>query len=157
SRRTSRPRPRSGSTASSGSSTRRRTCVTPEDLERAAVVLRDPEAVAIACHVNPDADALGSMLGLAQHLTARGPTGTCAYPDPPQRLPRWSGFLPGLDLLVPPDRFPGQPGVMVTCDCASFDRLGVLGPAANAARELIWIDHHRSNDGLGTIRLVDPD
>ena len=27
---------------------------------------------------------------------------------------------------------------------------------ADAARELIWIDHHRSNDGRGTIRLVDP-
>ena len=46
---------------------------------------------------------------------------------------------------------------MVTCDCASFDRLGRLGPAATRARELIWIDHHRSNDGVGTIRLVDPD
>jgi len=131
--------------------------VTPEDLERAAEVLGDAGSVAIACHVNPDADALGSMLGLAQHLTARGVTVTCAYPNQPQRLPRWSEFLPGLDLLVPPDRFPRQPAVMVTCDCASFDRLGVLGPSANAAGELIWIDHHRSNDGLGTIRLVDAD
>ena len=46
---------------------------------------------------------------------------------------------------------------MVTCDCASFDRLGVLGASASRARELIWIDHHRSNDGYGTVRLVDPD
>jgi phosphoesterase RecJ-like protein len=46
---------------------------------------------------------------------------------------------------------------MVTCDCAAFDRLGELGAAADAARELIWIDHHRSNDGRGTIRIVDPD
>ncbi len=46
---------------------------------------------------------------------------------------------------------------MVTCDCASFDRLGVLGEAASRAGELIWIDHHRSNDGFGTVRLVDPD
>jgi phosphoesterase RecJ-like protein len=46
---------------------------------------------------------------------------------------------------------------MVTCDCASFDRLGVLGESATRARELIWIDHHRSNDGFGTVRLVDPD
>jgi phosphoesterase RecJ-like protein len=45
---------------------------------------------------------------------------------------------------------------MVTCDCASFDRLGALGAAASNAGEIIWIDHHRSNDGLGTIPLVDP-
>jgi phosphoesterase RecJ-like protein len=131
--------------------------VTPEDLSHAADVLRDAEHVAIACHVNPDADALGSMLGLAQHLVPRGTAVTCSYPNQPQRLPGWSEMLPGLDLLVPPDRFPTAPAVMVTCDCASFDRLGVLGPAANAAAELIWIDHHRSNDGSGTIRLVDPD
>ena len=131
--------------------------MTPEDLSRAADVLREADHVAIACHVNPDADALGSMLGLAHHLVARGSTVTCSYPNQPQRLPMWSEMLPGLDLLVPPDRFPAAPAVMVTCDCASFDRLGVLGPAANAAAELIWIDHHRSNDGVGTIRLVDPD
>ena len=29
--------------------------------------------------------------------------------------------------------------------------------AAQNADEVIWIDHHRSNDGLGTIPLVDPD
>jgi bifunctional oligoribonuclease and PAP phosphatase NrnA len=47
--------------------------------------------------------------------------------------------------------------VMVTCDCASFDRLGVLGGSASRASELIWIDHHRSNEGFGTVRVVDPD
>ena len=45
---------------------------------------------------------------------------------------------------------------MVTCDCASADRLVSLLPVAERAGELIWIDHHRSNDGLGTIPLVDP-
>src|SRR6059036_3472547 len=128
-----------------------------EDLERAADVLRRAERIAIACHVNPDADALGSMLGLAHHLIARDATVTCSYPNQPQRLPRWSQMLPGIDLLVPPNRFPSRPATMVTCDCASFDRLGMLGPAATAAAELIWIDHHRSNDGSGTIRLVDPE
>jgi phosphoesterase RecJ-like protein len=131
--------------------------VTPEDLDRAAGLLKEADHVALACHVNPDADALGSMLGLAHHLVGMEIAITCAYPNQPQRLPRWAEMLPGLDLLVAPDRFPSKPGVMVTCDCASFDRLGILGPAANAATELIWIDHHRSNDGLGTIRLVDPD
>ena len=76
--------------------------MTPDDLERAAAVLREASEVAIACHVNPDADALGSMLGLAHHLVDRGAKVTCAYPNQPQRLPRWSEMLPGLDLLVAP-------------------------------------------------------
>src|SRR3546814_17757580 len=36
------------------------------DLEDAARVLADARDVALVCHVNPDADALGSMLGLSR-------------------------------------------------------------------------------------------
>ena len=129
--------------------------MTPEEVVRAAAVLRDAPAVAMACHVNPDADALGSMLGLAQHLRDRGAEVTCSFPGALE-VPRWAADWEGLDLLVAAEDFPASPAVMVTCDCASFDRLGPLGSSATAAAELIWIDHHRSNDGYGTIRLVDP-
>jgi phosphoesterase RecJ-like protein len=128
-----------------------------ESLTRSAEVLREAPRVALACHINPDADALGSMLGLAHHLVARGTTVSCAFPNEPATIPSWANALPGLDLLVAAKDFPDAPALMVTCDCASFDRLGVLGAAATRAEELIWIDHHRSNDGYGTIRLVDPD
>jgi phosphoesterase RecJ-like protein len=130
--------------------------VTQEALERAAVALRRAAEVAIACHVNPDTDALGSMLGLASHLRSHGVTAVCSFPNEPLELPRWASRLPGADGIVHASAFPPEPPLMVTCDCASQDRLGVLGRAASRARELIWIDHHRSNDGLGTIRLVDP-
>lgn len=130
---------------------------TTTDLDRAAAVLREARDVAIACHVNPDADALGSSLGLAHHLVARGAQVVVGFPNEPLELPVWAAALPVGDLVVPVDAFPAAPAVMVTCDCAAFDRLGVLGAAADAATELIWIDHHRSNDGRGTIRLVDPD
>ena len=38
------------------------------DFARAAEVLTESTDVALACHVNPDADALGSMLGLSAFL-----------------------------------------------------------------------------------------
>ena len=38
----------------------------------AVALLRDCPEAALACHLNPDADALGSMLGLAQVLHRRG-------------------------------------------------------------------------------------
>jgi bifunctional oligoribonuclease and PAP phosphatase NrnA len=126
-------------------------------LGRAAQVLRDAREVAIAGHVNPDADALGSSLGLAHHLVARGAEVMVGFPNEPLELPAWATALPVGDLVVPVAAFPKAPTLMVTCDCAAFDRLGSLGAAADAAEELIWIDHHRSNDGRGTIRLVDPD
>ena len=134
-----------------------RTEPTTVELERAAGVLRDASDVALACHVNPDADALGSMLGLAAFLRERGTATTCSFPNEPLELPRWASLLPGVEDLVEAKDFPPAPDVMVTCDCASFDRLVRLGEPALKARELIWIDHHRSNDGYGTIRIVDPD
>ena len=131
--------------------------MTAEDLARAGEVLRGAPEVAIACHVNPDTDALGSMLGLANHLGSLGVRTVCSFPNEPLELPRWASLLPGSDAVVRVTDFPSAPAVMVTCDCASFDRLGSLGHAATSAGELIWIDHHRSNDGHGTIRLVDPE
>lgn len=128
-----------------------------DEMRRAAEVLGSATDVALACHVNPDADALGSMLGLAAFLRQRGITTVCSFPNEPLVLPRWAALLPGSEALVEVAEYPDAPAVMVTCDCASFDRLGPLGKAASEAGELIWIDHHRSNDGLGTIPLIDPD
>ena len=124
---------------------------------RAAEVLSGATTVAMACHVNPDADALGSMLGLSAYLRGRGIETICSFPNEPLHPARWASMLPGIENLVEAADFPREPGVMVTCDCASADRLGRLQASADRAGELIWIDHHRSNDGRGTIPLIDPD
>ena len=65
------------------------------DFTKAAHVLSNATEVALACHVNPDADALGSMLGLAAHLRERGVSTTCSYPNDPLEPPRWASMLPG--------------------------------------------------------------
>jgi phosphoesterase RecJ-like protein len=96
------------------------------------------------------------MLGLAAFLRSRGTVTICSYPNEPLEPPRWAALLPGSEALVDLHGFPPAPAVMVTCDCASFDRLGGLGGPASKAEELIWIDHHRSNHGVGTIPLIDP-
>jgi phosphoesterase RecJ-like protein len=127
------------------------------ELGRAAEALSGATEVALACHVNPDADALGAMLGLSAFLRGRGIGTVCSFGNEPLEVPRWAALLPGSEDLVPPEGFPEAPAVMVTCDCASFDRLGSLGSAASRANEVIWIDHHRSNDGSGSIRIVDGD
>ena len=125
-------------------------------LDRATEVLRSASLVALACHVNPDADALGSMLGLANHLAERDVETVCSFGNEPLELPRWASMLPGADTLVPAKDYPAGPDVFVTCDTASLDRLGALARVVPKAREVIWIDHHVSNEGLGTIPVIDP-
>jgi len=124
-------------------------------IERAAAAIADAPLVALACHVNPDGDALGSMLGMLHVLRAAGRHVVASFPTPFQIAPHYRD-LPGLDLLTPPEDFPSEPAVMVTFDCGALARLGDLEPAAKGAHELIVIDHHVSNDRYGTINLVEP-
>jgi bifunctional oligoribonuclease and PAP phosphatase NrnA len=125
-------------------------------LDRAAEVLSSATSVALACHVNPDADALGSMLGLSNFLRERGVRTVCSFGNEPLDMPRWARLLPGSQDVVEAKDFPAAPAVFVTCDTASLDRLGVLARVVPKAEQVIWIDHHVSNESLGTIPLIDP-
>ncbi len=118
------------------------------ELTRAATSIRGARQVALACHVNPDGDALGSLLGLFHVLRAAGTDVVASFPSP-FVVARHYRELPGLELLIKPEDFPDEPDVMITFDCGSLDRLGDLAPAAKAAHELIVVDHHISNDRYG--------
>jgi phosphoesterase RecJ-like protein len=124
-------------------------------LVHAADVVARGRSIALACHVNPDGDALGSMLGLFHVLRAAGRDVVASFPEPFSVAPHYRE-LPGLDLLIPPGAFPAEPDVMVTFDCGSLGRLGDLETAAKSARELIVLDHHVSNTRYGTINVIDP-
>jgi phosphoesterase RecJ-like protein len=112
--------------------------------------------VALACHVSPDGDALGSTLGLFHVLRAAGRDCVASFPTPFVVAPHYRE-LPGLELLVPPDEFPTDPELMMTFDCGSMNRLGDLEASAKSAGQLVVIDHHISNDRYGSINVIDPD
>jgi len=124
--------------------------------DRAVGAIRDAPDVALACHVSPDGDALGSMLGLFHVLRSAGTNCVASFPTPFVVAPHYRE-LPGLDRLTPPHDFPSEPAVMVTFDCGALGRLGDLEQSAKSATELVVIDHHISNDRYGSINVVDPD
>jgi phosphoesterase RecJ-like protein len=124
-------------------------------LRRAAEVIREAPSLALACHVTPDGDALGSMLALHLLSRAAGKVSTASWAEPFVIAPHYA-FLPGLDLTTKPDDFPDDPAVMITFDCGSLARLGDLAGPARRAGELIVLDHHASNDGFGSINVIDP-
>jgi bifunctional oligoribonuclease and PAP phosphatase NrnA len=126
------------------------------ELDRAVDAIRSAPNVALACHVSPDGDALGSMLGLFHVLRGADAECVASFPNPFVVAPHYRE-LPGLDDLTPPHEFPREPAVMVTFDCGSLGRLGDLEPSAKSAGELIVIDHHISNDRYGSINVIDPD
>ena len=126
---------------------------------KAAALLDAADEVCLACHVRPDADALGSMLALAHALRAPGPRPqrvVASFGDEPFEVPEILRFLPGLSLLSPPEAYPDRPELMVTFDAGSIDRLGLLAGPACRADQLIVMDHHASNTRFGTVNLIDP-
>ena len=122
---------------------------------RAAIdALNTPGELLLACHLNPDGDALGSALALGLALRRRGRAVSVSFSEP-FRLPDTLQHLPGQELLVPPAAAPATPDVLVTFDTGSPDRLGDLAGRVDSAGQVVVIDHHASNTGYGTVHLVD--
>ncbi len=122
--------------------------------DKAVAALTGSAVVALACHVSPDGDALGSMLGLAHALRRRGTRVLPSFAEPFE-VPESLSGLPGIDLLVPPGQVPAAPALLVTFDTGSVDRLGGLADRVPRAGEVLVVDHHTSNTGFGTLHLVD--
>jgi phosphoesterase RecJ-like protein len=127
----------------------------PSPLAEAVALLGAHDEVVLACHVNPDGDALGSMLALGLALRAQGKKVVASFGSEPFEVPSPYRGLPGLDLLVPSDDVPASPALLVTFDTGSVDRLGSLADRVESAREVLVVDHHASNTRFGTLNLVE--
>jgi phosphoesterase RecJ-like protein len=114
------------------------------------------DEIQLICHVNPDGDALGSMLGFGLGLRRLGFTRIRATFPGDFVVPAPYREMPGVDLLVPePDAF-AAPRLVLVFDVASESRLGGLAGRVTDAPDSVVLDHHASNTGFGGIRLVDP-
>lgn len=124
-----------------------------EAIEKVARVLDEASTLALACHVGPDGDALGSMLGLGIAARNAGKEVVASFGSP-FSMPPGLEFLPA-DLLIPPDGFPASPETMVVFDVGSADRIGELASNAGRAGTVVVIDHHITNEGFGDVALID--
>jgi phosphoesterase RecJ-like protein len=118
--------------------------------------LRGAHHVLAVSHENPDADTLGAVLGLCLLVEALGGAATAISTD---SVPPLYAFLPGIDRF----RTDPEPGVaydlVVLADCASAERVGAVAtrhPGLFAELPRVIVDHHASNDGVGTADWIDP-
>jgi phosphoesterase RecJ-like protein len=128
------------------------------DFAAAAGVIREiapAGRILLICHVNPDGDALGSMLGFGLGLRRLGASQLQATFPGEFELPAPYAQLPGRDLLVPSSDAWADPDLVIVFDVAAESRLGVLVDRLQG-RPAVVLDHHASNTGFGTVRLVDP-
>ncbi|UCH35774.1 MAG: bifunctional oligoribonuclease/PAP phosphatase NrnA [Armatimonadota bacterium] len=103
-------------------------------------------------HVNPDGDALGSLLGLALGLESLGIRTAPLCADP---VPAIYRFLPGAERIA--SDFPAQPPMLaIAVDSDGRSRVGRLALGLERVCTTVDIDHHATEKAFGDVQWVDP-
>jgi phosphoesterase RecJ-like protein len=121
-------------------------------------VIDENDSVLITSHVRPDADALGSELGLRAILLALGknvrivnasaPPANLSFMNPP-------GVILKLNDTVTKANVP-KTDVIVVVDTSAWQQLGNMADVLqSSSAKRVVIDHHVSSDEMGAIDLKD--
>ncbi len=106
--------------------------------------LREAKSIWVVPHHNPDPDAIGSALSLAEALRAMGrDVRVLSYPDPALGL----SDLPGYDQVTlstdAEEIYAAEkPELLVLVDCHRIDRTGPLEDTLDRFEKRLCIDHH---------------
>ena len=120
-----------------------------KNIEALRELFAEPRKVVIVGHTNPDGDAIGSSLALAEVLTARGHKVTCTLPN---NYPYYLRWIPNSESIIIyrndeehiTDKIIGEADVIVCADMNSLSRADALGEvvAKNSTAKRVLIDHH---------------
>ncbi len=125
------------------------------DFDRLSALIEASHTIAICAHVNPDGDALGSVLGLAQVIDARWPgkdVTTLLADDAP--VPRIYQFLAGADGLVRACTYDGDPDLFVSVDLSMPSRLGDGEAVLRRSRTTAILDHHPGGEATAEVAII---
>lgn len=107
-------------------------------------------SITILSHLNPDADTLGTALGIYA-LLSKDKRLKVEIVNASTQLPLYLDFLPNFKRIK--HHIDYTESVIISCDCGSVDRLGF----DLEGRDIINIDHHQSNTRYGSINVVIPE
>lgn len=116
-------------------------------------VIRRHKSFAVASHINPEGDALGSALGLASLLKRLGKTAVVATDG---GIPEAFEFFPKVARVIGRLTPRLAPEVVMTVDVPVLARLGCMQELFERTKHTVVIDHHVSNQYFGKINWVDP-
>jgi bifunctional oligoribonuclease and PAP phosphatase NrnA len=124
-------------------------------LTEIARTINGSSRVFLATHVNPDGDAIGSLLGLNCLLMGLGKDVTAFIADP---IPGNFRFLPASDRVINTlsDHKGRSFDLAIVVDSTDWERTGTDIPSIVRLDTVINIDHHVSNNSFGDINYIDP-
>ena len=113
-----------------------------------ALIAASTRALAIT-HINPDGDAIGSLLGFGLALRAAGKEVVLACADP---VPETFRFLPASgEVTAAPS---GAFDLIAALDVSDAARMGSVGEGLGRKPHLLY-DHHLTNAGFAEINFID--
>jgi bifunctional oligoribonuclease and PAP phosphatase NrnA len=120
-------------------------------IKQAVKIIKQAEKVAIAAHLNPDGDTIGSLLALGLGLRKAGKKVVFISRD---GIPKKYTTLPGAGRIR--KRLNEKVDLAITVDCNAPE---MLGPTLDALREksgmVLAIDHHEIREPFEDIALID--
>ncbi len=119
-------------------------------IARIAELLKAGQPTVILIHRDPDGDAVGSGLALSLALEQLGQSVPVLCSDP---VPARYHFLPETNRIT--GTVPQDFAVAVILDAGDYSQLGELADVLGRAGRVVWIDHHRTNQGGGDIDYLD--
>ncbi|WP_069997494.1 DHH family phosphoesterase [Cellulosilyticum sp. I15G10I2] len=114
-------------------------------------VIKNSQHVLLAAHENPDGDAMGSLVGMANICKFFN----VAYTVLLERIPDEYTFL--LNDICVSQAFSGNYDTFISLDCGDVERLGNLKFYFEKAESTINIDHHETNNHFGKYNYVQKD
>jgi phosphoesterase RecJ-like protein len=122
-----------------------------QPLAATATAIGASQSIVLACHVNPDGDALGSMLGLALALISLGKEVVCLSED---GVPDILRFLPGTEFVTQTTDMM-EFDLALVVDSGDLPRVGAtVQPLIGRAKRVVDIDHHVTAGAFGDIRVL---
>lgn len=122
-------------------------------LQEIRTVLQQSNELVLYCHLDPDGDALGSLLGLGLTLKDSGWRVQMISPD---GVPTNFRFLPGAKDVLTSLTTLNYRATTIVLDCGDLGRLGTAAHEVTKLPHVINIDHHPTNTEFGTINWVEP-
>lgn len=118
--------------------------------KKSAQAILAAKSIAIAAHINPDGDTIGSLLALGLALKKIGKQ---VYFISQDGVPRKYRFLPGARLIR--RSLAKKVDLAIAVDCASSKQLKDSFKIFKSAKNILEIDHHEVRRSFGNIQLVD--
>lgn len=118
--------------------------------------LEGVRTVAIAGHIRPDGDCVGSCMGLSLYLKAYFPQ-LDAVDVYLEKIPENFGIIAGTDQIKHSMDEEREYDLFIALDSGDLGRLGDAVKYFHSAKKTICYDHHISNTGYADKNYIDPE